>query len=145
MTKLHDLGFQKGIIGETIVSTCDLDGKPNAAPMGIEIKDTDNLFIRPYLSSLTYKNIKATKSAVMNLIFDTQLFYNTAFKEANSDGKLSSNLFETAKTVSAPRLKSAKAIVEVSAKEIRCLGPDRTEFLCKVKHFILQVDVLSFH
>jgi len=134
MTKLQDLGFQKGIIGETIVSTYDSDGKSNAAPMGIEIQNNYNLFIRPYLSSLTYKNIQATKSAVVNLTFDTQLFYKTAFKEANSERNLSSNLFEKAKTVLAPRLKSAKAIVEVSVKEMHHLGDDRAEFLGEVKH-----------
>lgn len=134
MTKLQDLGFQEGTIGETIVTTYDSEGKPNAAPMGIEIKNVDHLFIRPYFSSLTYKNVKATKSAVVNLVFDTILFYNTAFKKANSEGKLSSNLYEKAKTVSAPRLKSAKAIIEVSVKEMRNLGSDRVEFLCEAKH-----------
>ena len=38
MTNLDDLGFLKGSIGETIVSTYDVDGQPNAAPMGVVIE-----------------------------------------------------------------------------------------------------------
>ena len=35
MAKLTDLGFSKGMIFETIVSTYNPDGTPNAAPMGV--------------------------------------------------------------------------------------------------------------
>ncbi|MFZ7138125.1 MAG: DUF447 domain-containing protein [archaeon] len=134
MTKLQDLGFREGTISETIVSTCDLNGNPNAAPMGIEIKNSNQLVIRPFVTSLTYKNIQETHSAVVNITFEPNLFYVTAFKEANPDGKLSTNLFENAKTVSAPRLKSAKAFVEVFVKETHSIGVDRVEFLCDFKH-----------
>jgi hypothetical protein len=133
MTKLQDLGFREGTISETIVTTCDLNGNPNAAPMGIEPKNNNQLIIRPFVTSLTYKNIQATKSAVANITFDPHMFYVTAFKEANPDGKLSTNLFETKKTVCAPRLKSAKAYVEVAVKKTASVGADRAEFLCDVK------------
>ncbi len=135
MTKLQDLGFRKRTIAETIVSTCDSNGNPNAAPMGVELKNNNQLVIRPFVSSLTYKNIHATKSAVVNVTFDPKLFYVTAFKEATPEEELSSNLiFEKGKTVSALRLESAKAFVEVSVKEQRSIGADRAEFLCDVKH-----------
>jgi len=134
MTKLKDLGFREGTISETIVSTCDSKGKPNAAPMGVELKNNNQLVIRPFVSSLTYKNIQATQSAVVNLTFDPKLFYVTAFKEANPNGKLDVNFFEKAKTVSAPRLKFAKAFIEVSVKETRCIGAERADFLCSIQH-----------
>jgi hypothetical protein len=134
MTKLHDLGFREGTISETIVSSCDLNGNPNAAPMGVELKNNNQLVIRPFVTSLTYKNIQATKSAVVNITFDPHLFYVTAFKEANPNGKLANNLFEKAKTVCAPRLKSAKAFVEVLVKKTGSIGADRAEFLCDVKN-----------
>ncbi len=35
MVKLADLGFFKGTIYETIASTFNPDGNPNAAPMGV--------------------------------------------------------------------------------------------------------------
>ncbi len=134
MTSLSDLGFREGIIAETIVSTCDSVGKPNAAPMGIEIKNPNQLVIRPFVTSLTYKNLQATKSAVINLTFDPQLFYVTAFKQANPDNKLSSGLFEKAKTVSAPRLKSAKAFVEIKIEKTGCTRAERAEFVCSIQH-----------
>lgn len=141
MTNLQDLGFRDGMIGETIVSTCDSDGKPNAAPMGIVVKNPDQLLIRPYVSSLTYKNIKKTKTAVVNLTFDTQLFYVTAFKEASPDGKLSPELFEKSQTVFAPRLKTANAFVEVSVHKTFSFGADRAEFVCNVQ-LVESLDVL---
>ncbi|WNZ29404.1 MAG: DUF447 family protein [Candidatus Bathyarchaeota archaeon] len=134
MTTLFDLGFRDGIIAETIVSTYDSDGKPNAAPMGIVIQNTTHLFIRPYVSSLTYKNLQITKNAVVNLTVNPRLFYITAFKETNPNGKLPPELFQKAKTVSAPRLKMADAFIEVSVEKTGSFGSDRAECLCNVKH-----------
>lgn len=134
MTNLSDLGFRKGIISETIVSTYDSDGKPNAAPMGIVIQNAQQLLIRPYVSSLTYKNLQATKSAVVNLTFNPYLFYITAFKQANPDGELSSDFFVKAKTVSAPRLKTVNTFVEVTVVQTASFGADRVEFVCTIKH-----------
>jgi hypothetical protein len=133
MTNLDDLGFLKGTIGETIVSTYDVDGQPNAAPMGVVMKGSEQLVIRPYISSLTYKNLQTKKCAVVNLTSNPELFYLTAFKEAATDGKLSPDLFEKAETVDAPRLRAADSIVEVSVTETASFGAERAEFLCNVQ------------
>jgi len=133
VTSLDDLGFLKGSIGETIVSTYDADGQPNAAPMGVVIESNERLLIRPYISSLTYKNLQAKRCAVVNLTSNPELFYLTAFKEANPDGNLSPELFEKAETVDAPRLRAADATVEVSVAEICSFGAERAEFLCNVQ------------
>jgi len=133
VTNLDDLGFLKGSIGETIVSTYDVDGQPNAAPMGVVIESNERLLIRPYISSLTYKNIQTKKCAVVNVTSNPELFYLTAFKEANPDGKLPPDLFEKAETVDAPRLRAADATVEVSVAETGSFNAERAEFLCNVK------------
>jgi len=133
VTNLNDLGFRDGIIGETIVSTCDSDGKPNAAPMGVEMKNSEQLVIRPYVSSLTYKNIQTTKTAVINLTFNPRLFYVTAFKDTNPNGKLPPEMFEKSQTVVAPRLKSANAFVEVTFHETGSVGVDRAQCVCNVQ------------
>jgi len=130
---LDDLGFLKGSIGETIVSTYDADGQPTAAPMGVVMAGNERLRIRPYLSSLTYKNLQAKRCAVVNVTSDPELFYLTAFKEANPDGKLSPELFEKAETVDAPRLRAADAFIEVSVAENGSFGAERAEFLCAVQ------------
>jgi hypothetical protein len=132
-TRLSDLGFHKGAIGETIVSTYDADGQPNAAPMGAVIEDNERLLIRPYTASLTYRNLQAKRCAVVNVTSNPELFYLTAFKEANPKGKLSPELFQKAETVDAPRLREADATVEVSVAEARSFGSERAEFLCNVR------------
>ena len=133
MTSLEDLGFLKGAIGETIVSTYDAEGQPTAAPMGVVIKDKDQLIIRPFMTSLTYRNLQTTRCAVVNVTSNTELFYLTAFKEANPDGKLSTDLFTKAITVDSPRLREAEAFVEVLVVETGSFGGDRAESLCDVQ------------
>jgi hypothetical protein len=133
MTNLYDLGFLKDTIGETIVSTYSADGKPTAAPMGIIMKSNEQVIIRPFISSLTYKNIQTKKCAVANVTSNPELFYLTAFKEANPDGKLSPELFQKAETVDAPRLGAADATIEVSVAETRSFDAERAEFLCNVQ------------
>ncbi len=61
------------------------------------------------------------------------MFYLTAFKEANPDGKLPPDLFQKAETVDAPRLRAADATVEVSVAETGSFSTERAEFLCNVK------------
>ena len=48
--KLVDLGFSKGTIVETIVSTYNRDGKPNAAPMGVATIDDEHLSVDFFVS-----------------------------------------------------------------------------------------------
>jgi len=104
MTNLDDLGFLEGIIGETIVSTYDVDEQPNAAPMGVMMHSSKQLIIRPFVSSLTYKNLQANRCAVVNVTSDPELFYLTAFKEVNPDRKLPCELFEKAEMVDKSRV-----------------------------------------
>lgn len=133
LINLADLGFHKGEISETIVSTFDVNGQPNAAPMGVVAANTGRLQIRPFLSSLTYKNLQTTKCAVVNVTADPELFYLTAFKEANPNGNLPDELFERAEAVDAPRLLAADACIEVAVIKADSFGVDRADFLCKVK------------
>jgi hypothetical protein len=133
VTSLDDFGFLKGSIGETIVSTYDADGQPNAAPMGVMIESNERLLIRPYISSLTYKNLQAKRCAVVNVTSNPEMFYMTAFKEANPDGKLPPNLFQKAEIVDAPRLRAADAFIEVLVAETGSFNSERAEFLCNVQ------------
>jgi hypothetical protein len=133
MANLDDLGFLKDTIGETIVSTYSADGQPTAAPMGVVIESNEQLRIRPYISSLTYKNLQTKRCAVVNVTSNPELFYLTAFKEANPDGKLPPDLFEKAETVDAPRLRTADATVEVLVDEAGSFSTERAEFLCNVQ------------
>lgn len=128
--KLTDLGFSKGIIAETIVTTCNKEGKPNAAPMGVIMKDEQHIIINLFNSTLTYTNIKTNSCAVINLTKSIEIFYKTAFKETNPGSKLPSEWFEKAKTVNAPRLRLADATIEVSITNLVPISADRTQAEC---------------
>jgi uncharacterized protein len=132
MTKLCDLGFSRGINSEAIVSTLNVDGSPNAAPMGMTMQDNEHLLLNIFNTSTTCKNIKAKKCAIINLTRDIEVYYKSTFKEANPNGKVPSNWFANSDAVEAPKLKLADATIEVSADYVSD-GGDRTLFNCKVK------------
>ncbi len=133
MTKLADLGFQNGVIVETVVSTYNAKITPNAAPMGITMEDAQHVTIKLFTTSSTYKNLKTKKCAVINVTCDIEVFYRTAFKEANPKGKVPPEWFEKAETGEAPRLSMADAFVEVSVISLKPLGEEKAEAFCDVK------------
>jgi hypothetical protein len=133
MTKLADLGFSKETIAETIVSTYSVDEQPNAAPMGAKMDNPQRLVLKIYTSSLTYKNIQSKKCAVINVTSNPELFYRTAFKEANPKGRMPHEWFEKAETVEAPRLRMADAHIEVTIVDVKPLGAEKAEVTCEVK------------
>ena len=138
---ITDLGFSKGIIFETIISTFNGAGNPNAAPMGVIMEDEQTLSLTIFNSSLTSHNFKASECAVINLTSDIAIFYRSTFKEANPDGKLPLEWFEKAESVKAPKLRWADATVEVSVTSIQLEGLDKPKLQCKIekvsatKHF----------
>jgi len=131
--KLTDLGFLKGVIVETIISTYSKDGKPNAAPMGVTMIDDEHLSIDFFNTSTTYAYIKAHRCAVINLTSDIGLFYKTGFKEANPDGVLPQEWFENAKLVNAPKLRFADATIEISIYHLEPGGAEKVRAFFKVR------------
>jgi hypothetical protein len=133
MINMSDLGFSMGVIVETLVSTYGLGGQPNVAPMGTIMEQTRFMVLRIYTSSLTYKNLQTKKCAVVNITSDPEMFYRTAFKEANPGGRIPQELFENAETVEAPRLRTADAHIEVTVVEIAHRDSEKAEVTCEVK------------
>jgi len=101
--------------------------------MGVVMENAQRLAIRVYISSLTYKNLKLKRSAVLNVTSDPELYYRTAFKEADPKGKMPQEWFEKAETVDAPRLRMADAFIEVSVADTSFFDGERAEVLCDVK------------
>jgi hypothetical protein len=132
VNNLEDLGFAKGAIFEAIVSTYCLDGQPTAAPMGVMTMNMQHVIVKPYCSTLTFKNLYFQRDAVLNLTSNPELYYRTVFKEVNPNGRVPLEWFGKAEIVNAPRVLSADAFVEVSVVDIKLLG-ERAEFLCGVK------------
>jgi hypothetical protein len=133
MANLTDLGFSKGVIVETIISTYNAKGQPNAAPMGTTMETEHRTTIKLYNSSSTLKNLKTNPHAVVNVTSNIDLFYKTAFKEANPQGTLPAEWFEKAETVNAPKLSTADATIEVSVADMKAIDAERTEATCDVK------------
>ena len=69
------------MIIETIVTTVAADGAVNCAPMGVEWDPNaypDGIVLKPFLDTVTYRNLVATRAAVVNLIDDVRVFARAA-------------------------------------------------------------------
>jgi uncharacterized protein len=65
------------VIVESIVTTVSPDGAVNVAPMGVEWGD-DTIVLKPFLETATYRNVTATRAAVVNLVDDVRVFARAA-------------------------------------------------------------------
>ena len=69
------------MIIETIVTTIAQDGEVNCAPMGVEWNpdaEPESVVLKPFLETATYRNVLATRAAVVNLIDDVRVFAKAA-------------------------------------------------------------------
>ena len=68
------------MIIESIVTTVALDGAVNCAPMGVEWDGTDDtsIVLKPFLETATYRNVVATRAAVVNITDDIRVFARAA-------------------------------------------------------------------
>ena len=69
------------MIIETIVTTMDAAGAVNCAPMGVEWDPAaadDSIVLKPFLDTVTYRNVVATRTAVVNVIDDVRVFARAA-------------------------------------------------------------------
>jgi hypothetical protein len=67
------------VIIETIVTTTDATGAVNIAPMGVDWTGGDEPpVLKPFLETVTYRNVTATGIAVVNLIDDVRVFARAA-------------------------------------------------------------------
>lgn len=134
MVTLADLGFHKGEIVETVVSTYNADGRPNAAPIGVTMENPKQVSLKFYTTSETYKNVATKKCAVINITNNIEIFYKTAFKELNPNGVVPKEWFQQDKKIEAPRLYSADAAIGISVLSITLLDEEKALVLCKVTH-----------
>ncbi len=65
------------MIVETIITTVAGDGSVNCAPMGVEWGE-DAIVLKPFLDTATYRNVAATRAAVVNITDDVRLFARAA-------------------------------------------------------------------
>ena len=65
------------MIIETILTSVDAAGQVNCAPMGVEWGD-EIIVIKPYQDTTTFRNLTATKIAVVNITDNILLFAQSA-------------------------------------------------------------------
>lgn len=69
------------MIIESIVTTVSASGVVNCAPMGVEWDphaEGNTIVLKPFLETATYRNVLATRGAVVNLIDDVRVFARAA-------------------------------------------------------------------
>jgi hypothetical protein len=67
------------MIVESLVTTMDAEGRVNLAPMGVEWGDA--IVLKPFLDTTTFRNLVATRAAVLHLTDDVLLFVMAALGE----------------------------------------------------------------
>lgn len=101
------------MIVETIVTSMDPQGAVNFAPMGVEWGD-EVIVLKPFLETSTFRNVSATRTAVVNLTDDAMLF---------AQGAISSPQFPS---VPASVVKGVVLEAACSWREIEVLTIDAT-------------------
>ena len=93
--------LREKIVYEGLVSCYTPNGKPTVAPMGF-YRVNEEIILRPYKNTLTYKSIKKHLACVINLTLDLDLFIKSTFKDIF--GPLPDSIFTKSPYVNAPRV-----------------------------------------
>jgi hypothetical protein len=124
------------MIIESILTTTAADGQINCAPMGVEWGE-EIIVIKPYQDTATFRNLVATKAAVVNLTDNVLLFAQSAIGDP---------VFPTcpAGVVSGVRLQDVCSWREVGVEEINAEQP-RARITSRVVHRGFAREFLGFN
>ncbi len=89
---LYSLNMKNGCLYETIITTQNLKGEYNAAPMGVVCKNQDEVVLYLYEGTKTLNNIQNTSTFAVNITQDPLIFTETIL------GDVSPDLFEDYKS-----------------------------------------------
>jgi hypothetical protein len=124
------------VIIETIVTTRDAGGAINFAPMGVEWGE-ESIVLKPFLETTTFRNLSATRVAVVNLTDDAMLF---------AQGAISSPQFPSlpAKVVPGVVLEAACSWRELEVITIDATPP-RSRIETRVVHRGVRREFIGFN
>lgn len=124
------------MILETIVTTRDTGGAINFAPMGVEWGD-EIIVLKPFLETSTFRNVSASRQAVVNLTDDAMLF---------AQGAISSPQFpwQPASVVQGAVLQAACSWRELEVLTIDATPP-RSRIEARVVHRGVSREFLGFN
>ena len=124
------------MIIETIVTSMDQNGAINFAPMGVEWGE-ETIVLKPFLETTTFRNLRASRAAVVNLTDDAMLF---------AQGAISSPQFPF---VPAARVKGVVLETACSWREVEVLTiddtPPRSRIETRVVHRGVRREFLGFN
>jgi uncharacterized protein len=124
------------LIIESIVTTVDVQGSINYAPMGVEWGE-ETIVLKPFLETTTYRNLSVTGVAVVNITDDAMLF---------AQGAISSPQFP-----SNPATVVTGAVLDAACswRELRVLTidstPPRSRIEARVVHRGTKRDFIGFN
>jgi uncharacterized protein len=137
------------VILEAIVTSVDLNGKVNLAPMGPVVADDfggqdapDRLILKPFNSSLTYRNLVATGKAVVHVTDDVSLIARTAVGELSANEI--SSLVQQWEDSQWWRLRSCHRWIAVQVESVSEDDP-RVEMDCRVIHSEIEKPFFGFN
>jgi uncharacterized protein len=124
------------VIIESILTTMDAAGTINFAPMGVEWGE-EEIVVKPFLETTTFKNLRETRAAVVNLTDDVLLF---------ARGAISTVQFPAAPAtaVRGVVLEAACAWREVEVRSLDATAP-RARIITQVVHRGFRREFLGFN
>ena len=124
------------MIIESMITTMDREGRANFAPMGV-VWGEEEIVVKPYRETTTYRNLVETGEAVVNLVDDVLFFVK---------GALTSPTFPStpAVVVRGVVLEGACSWREIRVRDAETEEP-RARFLCDVVHRGLRREFLGYN
>ena len=126
------------MIIETIVTTTDASGTVNIAPMGVEWTGGDEPpVLKPFLETVTYRNVSETGVAVVNLTDDVRIFARAAI--SNPDYPV-----VPAATVRGVALRDACSWLELTVRSVDPTPP-RSRIETSIAHRGVRREFIGFN
>ena len=85
MLNLYSVGMEHGLLYETIITTLNRDGTPNAAPLGVVCKNENEIVLYLFKGSKTYLNVRRKKNFYVNISKDPILFVQSTIGNLDSE------------------------------------------------------------
>lgn len=123
------------MILESLVTTIDLEGRLNFAPMGVTWGENE-IVLKPYRETTTFRNVVATGEAVVNLVDDVLLYVQSALGSPSFPAR-------PAVVVRGIVLEAACSWRELRVREAETSEP-RARFVCDVVHRGVSREFLGF-
>ncbi|MDI6724704.1 MAG: DUF447 family protein [Methanobacterium sp.] len=131
MQDLTSLGMENGLLYETIITTNNDVGEPNAAPIGVICKNKMEIVLYLYEGTHTLQNIKLNSHFVVNITKNPLIFVDSTI------GDLSSHYFE--KYNDSYYIKSADSFFTATVKSIKEV--EKKDKIGKSRLYIIKADV----